>query len=171
MSDFDQLIKEKVNSKEYSYSAKNWQSFTQKAGWKSGFTLKHGLLTGAAVIVVAVGVYVAVRWTGGEAQQSTNPMQNQPVAETVMEQDSVVGTANEGVTAVAEAQVAEPTTPAVDNPTSPQAKAPKRESNTAETPVTDTVTRDRTPVQKPIRRERITRIFEINPDTIPSNDF
>lgn len=168
MSDFDQLIKEKVNSKEYTYSAKNWQSFTQKAGWKGSFTLLHGLLTGAAVIVVAVGIYVGVRLSGAEVQQPTPPAQNKPVTETVMEQDSIVEldkTGREVVTESKSESLSIVTTPHNNG------KAPKTETSPAEVSATDMVKEEPDPVQKPVRRERITHIFEINTDTIPSNDF
>lgn len=168
MSDFDQLIKEKVNSKEYSYSAKNWQSFTQKAGWKGGFTLLHGLLTGAAVVAAAVGVYVAVRLTGSETQQSTPPTQDKPDTEIVMEQDSLAEADQLVAEDVADMQIeSTPTQTAHHN----GGATPKADATPTEVPATDTVAKEPAPVKKPVRRERITRIFEINTDTIPSNDF
>lgn len=167
MSDFDQLIKEKVNSKEYSYSAKNWQSFTQKAGWKGGFTLLHGLLTGASVIAVAVGVYVAVRMTGGEAQQSTPPTKGNSDTEIVVKQDSLIEEVPV-MEEVVEMEAENTTTRSVNND---GARLPKNESTATEVSTTDTVKEEPHPVQKPMRRERITHIFEINTDTIPSNDF
>lgn len=172
MSDFDQLIKEKVNSKEYSYSAKNWQSFTQKAGWKGGFTLLHGLLAGAAVVVVAVGIYVAVRLTGHEEPQPTPSAQNDPVPETIIEPDSIVETEISTVEEAIEPIEEKPTTQIANNHNAATpAKAPKTEAHPATQPDTETVITPVKSEQKPARSERITRIFEINPDTIPSNDF
>lgn len=168
MSDFDQLIKEKVNSKEYSYSAKNWQSFTQKAGWKGGFTLMHGLLTGAAVVAAAVGIYVAVRLTGSEAQQSTPPTQDKPDTEVVINQDSLVEADQPAVEEMAEKQTESMSTRITNND---GVHATKADAKPAEVPASDTVAQEPAPVKKPVRRERITRIFEINTDTILSNDF
>ena len=168
MSDFEQLIKEKVNSKEYSYSAKNWQSFTQKAGWKSGFTLKHGLLIGAAVIVVAVGVYMAVRLSGGELQQSTTPSQDKPDTEIVMGQDSLLEADQLVAEEVSEMQTESTSTQTICHN---GGTTPKAETTPEGMPSSDTVTKNPEPVKKPVRRERITRIYEINTDTISSNEF
>jgi hypothetical protein len=168
MSDFDQLIKEKVNSKEYSYSAKNWQSFTQKAGWKSGFALKHGLLIGAAVIVVAGGVYVAVRLSGDELQQSTTPSQDKPDTEIVMGQDSLLEADQLVAEEVKEMQTESTSTQTINHN---GGATPKAEATSEGMPSSDTVSKKPKPTQKPVRRERITRIFEINTDTISSNEF
>lgn len=177
MSDFDQLIKEKVNSKEYSYSAKNWQSFTQKAGWKGGFTFLHGLLTGAAVVVVAVGIYVAVRLTGHEEPQPTPSAQNDPVTETVIEPDSIQDSIVEPEISTAEESIK----PTEEKPTSqidkginkPATPVKARKTETQPTKQTDAeiVTTPTKSEPKPVRSERIIHIYEINPDTIPSNDF
>jgi len=172
MSDFDQLIKEKVNSKEYSYSAKNWQSFTQKAGWKGGFTLLHGLLTGAAVVVVAVGIYVAVRLTGHEEPQPTPSAQNDPVTETIIEPDSIVETEISTVEEAIEPIEEKPTTQIANNHNADApAKARKTETQPAKQTDAEIVTTPTKSEPKPVRSERIIHIYEINPDTIPSNDF
>ena len=168
MTDFDQLIKEKVNSKEYTYSAKSWQSFTQKAGWEGGFTLGHALLTGVAVVLVAIGTYVAVHSMGNEGDQIAPTIQKQPANEAIIAQDSITETENPVTAEAFETPAASPTTPTADNG---RVNSPQTESAPAESSNLDTVTTNKTPVQKPIRRERITRIFEINTDTISSNDF
>ena len=59
------------------------------------------------------------------------------------------------------------TDPAATNRNTP----PKATQEESSMPAADTVGTSHTPVQKPARRERITRIFVIDPDTIPSNDF
>ncbi len=173
MSDFDQLIKEKINSKEYAYSAKNWQSFTQKAGWRRGFSLTHWLLTGAAVVVVAAGGGLAYwLWAGGK-QPVDARMQEQPAVEeattpvTEMEASTMeISTETTEPTDITTTQ-AVTTEPAATHRNTP----PKATQEESSMPAADTVGTSHTPVQKPARRERITRIFVIDPDTIPSNDF
>ena len=174
MSDFDQLIKEKVNSKEYAYSAKNWQSFTQKAGWRRGFSLTQWLLTGVAVVVVAAGGGLAYWvWSGGKQSVDTR-LQEQPTVEAatapvaeVKTSTADISTETEMVTDVTTAQ----TVTSGKAGTASHNTAPKTTPEQSSTPAADTVAASPTPVQKHVRRERITRIFVIDPDTIPSNDF
>lgn len=59
---FDKLIREKVNGKNYPYSASSWHSFQSKAGLKSTLSIVHSVLIGAAsVVVVGVGCYLGYR--------------------------------------------------------------------------------------------------------------
>ena len=174
MSDFDQLIKEKINSKEYAYSAKKWQSFTKKAGWRKGFSLTHWLLTGAAVVVVAAGSGLAYwLWTGGE-QSVDIRMQGQPTMEEatapvteVEESTAEISTETATMTDITTAQ----TVTSGKTATESHNTAPKATPEQNNKPTADTMVSSSTPLQKPARKERITRIYVIDPDTIPSNDF
>lgn len=176
MSDFDQLIKEKVNSKEYAYSAKNWQSFTQKAGWRRGFSLTQWLLTGAAVVVVAAGGGLAYwLWAGGkqsvDARTQEQPTVEEATAPVMETKETTAEILTETSTEVQADNTIEPIVTTGKASTANSGSAPKATPEQPNTPATDTMTTTNPPVQKPARRERITRIFVIDPDTIPSNDF
>jgi cytoskeletal protein RodZ len=176
MSDFDQLIKEKINSKEYAYSAKNWQSFTQKAGWRRGFSLTQWLLTVAAVVVVAAGGGLAYwLWAGGKQSVDTR-MQEQPTVEAAtapaMETtESTVEIPTEPATEVQSDNAVNQTVTSGKAASANNSSAPKATPEQHNTPAADTTVTCNPPAQKPVRRDRITRIFVIDPDTIPSNDF
>ena len=176
MSDFDQLIKEKINSKEYAYSAKNWQSFTKKAGWRRGFSLTQWLLTAAAVVVVAAGGGLAYwLWAGGKQSVDTR-MQEQPTVEAatapLMETpESTVEILTEPATEAQADNAVNQVITSGKTATANSSSAPKATLEQYNTPAADTTATSNPPAQKPVRRDRITRIFVIDPDTIPSNDF
>ena len=159
MSDFDQLIKEKINSKEYAYSAKNWQSFTKKAGWRRVFSLTHWLLTGAAVVVVAAGGGLAYwLWTGGKQPVDTR-MQEQPTVEeatapvTEMKASTVeISTEATTPTDITTTQ-AVTTDPAATNRNTP----PKATQEESSMPAADTVGTSHTPGELPAEENRIPR--------------
>jgi hypothetical protein len=171
MSDFDQLIKEKVNSKEYAYSAKKWQSFTKKAGWRRGFSTIHWLLSGAAVVAVAVGLFFVLR-PAKDAPQTSIPEQNIHKGNDMEEMTvSATDTAEYMEVAATEEQALVTPIAEVKENVANSNKLPETNPATETSPAADTVAKPRTPVQKPSQNGRITRIFVIDPDTIPSNDF
>ena len=59
MTDFDELIKEKIEQKEYSYSASSWRSFTRKA--KMNMTthyIKIGISIASIISLSIVGIFI-----------------------------------------------------------------------------------------------------------------
>ena len=176
MSDYDQLIKDKINSKQYAYSAKNWQNFTKKAGWRRGFSLTQWLLTGAAVVAVAASGYLAYRLLTNEPQQTEVYTQENPLAEeAVTPAEGITESTVERETEImADAQTNETVVQSVTtgkSTTTNSTTKPGTTPNTSSALDTDTVATSHEPAQKPIRKDRVTRIFVIDPDTIPSNDF
>ena len=164
MTDFDQIIKEKIEQKEYSYSASSWHNFAQKAGLKSALTVTQSVIIAVvSVAVISAGSWLGIRYLAPSQEQ-------EPVAEVTVEEvpveDPVVVATDTVTTEVSEEPVCTPqpviSCPKVSNPT-----------NTPETPkatTADTVSEPK-PAKKPILRPKNPRrILEIDPDTIKSNE-
>lgn len=86
MTDFDKLIKEKVEEATYPYDSSAWKQFRKKSGMRSG-TLKYWL-SGASTALVAGGV--AVFMLARPAAQNTNqPNELQALHDTVSQMVSI----------------------------------------------------------------------------------
>lgn len=165
MTDFDQLIKEKVNKKEYPYSASSWHRFTQKAGLKSALTVSKSLIIGvASVAVIATGTWLGIRYFSPSPAPA-------PAIETSMDElpapEPVLAATDTAVLETEETAVPKTSAPA---PSGKTAK-PAVKNEKPETPAnTDTIAASK-PDRKPILRPKNPRrILEIDPDTIKSND-
>lgn len=164
MTDFDQIIKEKVEQKEYPYSASSWHSFAKKAGLKSALTLTQSVIIAViSVTIIAVGSWFGIRHFSVSDEVVPASMEQLPAEEPVLATIDTV--AVEEVTeepVVEEAEVApvprrKPVTPEVAD------KAPKAA-------VIDTAAEQK-PARKPILRPKNPRrILEIDTDTIKSNE-
>ena len=161
MTDFDQIIKQKVEQKEYSYSASSWHRFAKKAGLKSALTASQSVIIAiVSVAVVSVGSWLGVRYLA--PSQEVEPTMEviveevpAPAPELTVADTAVSETPEETVT------VTKPT--ALRHKTEVTNEAPKAT-------VADTVS-DPKPVKKPILRpKKPRRILEIDPDTLKSNE-
>ena len=161
MTDFDQLIKEKVEQKEYSYSASSWHSFVRKAGLKSvGTTTQSIIIAIASIAVVSVGSWIGIRHFFSSSEIAPAIVEQLPVAEpsqAVIDTIAIVEATEEPV---AEEIVSVPNSKPVVSTVSD--KTPKTVTN-------DTASK-RKPAQDPILRPKNRRILEIDPDTIKSNE-
>ncbi len=167
MTDFDQLIKEKIEQKEYSYSASSWHRFAKKAGLKSALTVTQSVIIAvASVAIIAVGSWFGIRHFSAMEPATTAPVQQMPVEEPVL---LAADTAE--VEVVAENPVAE--NPVEEEVVTAPIRKPAPPKVTEEAPkaaATDTVAAQK-PERKPIPRPKNPRrILEINPDTIKSNE-
>lgn len=162
MTDFDQLIKEKLEQKEYPYSASSWHRFAQKAGLKSALTVTQSVIIAvASVAIVAVGSWFGIRHFSSMEPAATATSQQMPVEEPVL--------LAADTTMVEEVSEEPNETEAI--PTSGRkpvsANASADVSNNASA---DTAT-EKKPVREPILRPKNPRrILEIDPDTIKSNE-
>ena len=160
--DFDQIIKQKVEQKEYPYSASSWHRFAKKAGLKSALTASQSVIIAVvSVAVISVGSWLGIRYL-------TPSQEVAPAAEITVEEapapeptaaDTVVSETPEETVIVTELSTPsrKPVQPVMTN-----------EASNA--PITDTVSEPK-PVKKPILRPKNPRrILEIDPDTIKSNE-
>lgn len=160
--DFDQIIKQKVEQKEYPYSASSWHRFAKKAGLKSTLTASQSVIIAiVSVAIISVGSWLGFRYLvpSHEVAPTTEISVEETPAPELTAADTVVSeTPEENVT------VTELSTPS---------RKPVQPVVTNEEPkamVTDTVSEPK-PVKKPILRPKNPRrILEIDPDTIKSNE-
>lgn len=159
MTDFDQLIKEKVGQKEYSYSASSWHHFAKKAGLKSALTASQSVIIAVvSVSVISVGSWLGVRYLA--PSQDTAPAAEVTVEDFPEPELSVADTLVE---------VSPEDTMPVSETTTPQPKT-SRQKVTSAAAVSDTFSKPkqvREPILRPVNHRRI---LEINPDTIKSNE-
>lgn len=163
MTDFDQLIKEKIEQKEYPYSAASWHSFARKAGLKSALTVTQSVIIAlVSVAIVAVGSWFGIRhFSASDEAVPTVVMET-----TTAEEPALAAADTVSVEVVAEEPVEE------EAVTAPSRKpvAPTVTDETHRAAATDTATEQK-PARKPILRPKNPRrILEIDPDTIKSNE-
>lgn len=163
MTDFDQLIKEKIEQKEYPYSASSWHRFAQKAGLKSSLTITQSVIIAvASVAIIAVGSWFGIRhFFAGDEVMPTVVTEETPVGEPMLvAADTII------VETVSEESIETETIPAPSR---------KPVSANASEDVPNNATADTAAVQKPVREPILRpknprRILEIDPDTIKSNE-
>ena len=162
MTDFDQIIKEKVEQKEYAYSAFAWHSFVQKAGLKSALTASQSVLIAVvSVAVISVGSWLGIRYM--TQSQEAAPAPEVTVEEIPEPTLSIADTTVE--------EILEETVSIIESP-SPVHKTnePKVTNEAPKETITDTIAESK-PTRKPILRPKNPRrILEINTDTIKSNE-
>ena len=158
MTDFDQIIKEKVEKKEYPYSASSWHSFAKKAGLKSALTATQSVIIAVvSVAVISVGSWWGIRYLSPEQEVVA-------VDEVTVEETPATALP---VTNTVATEVSEEAVPTVETPAPSRKATPK---DTPKSPATDTA-RTTKPAKEPILRPKNPRrILEIDPDTIKSND-
>lgn len=173
MSEFDKLIREKIDDKKYEYSAKSWQSFTKKVGWKSGLTtLQSVAIIIASIIVVSCGCLIGYKFLHSEngvpaQSESEIPCQDLVVSDTV---GSAEGEVRE--VEVMEAEKAQEV--ATKMPKKCEVAKSKVEEdieNKSVNAVTNANSTEPARERRIVKRERVKQIFIIDTDTIPSNDF
>lgn len=168
MSEFDQLIREKINNKKYEYSAKSWQSFTKKAGWKSGLTaLQTVAIVVVSVVVVSCGCLFGYKFLHSENSLPVQPETEQPCQNLVVS-DTVSATAVETDDVVVEEQNRQETK--IEAATNKVSKVAENDENSKQV-VADTTSAQPAKGRKVVARERVRKIFVIDTDTISSNDF
>lgn len=167
-NNFDQLFKEKINSKSYPYSAKAWKSFSKKMGWGSGLgSAQVIVITTLASLIIAAGGYFLYHQLRSDRLPATScetPTQPASITDT-MHTSNAIDTIH---------------TQEIDNATVETSEQPKqntapRNSNVAASqPVsstaTDTVSSVKNNKTYILRPKNPRRILEINTDTIKSND-
>lgn len=164
MSDqFDELIKGKIESKQYAYSAKAWRSYVHHAGIAKLAVAKWIAIAVSSVAVLSTGGYFIYQHVQNqntmETVTSTVP-QIEPTAEMFMT-DSL--SQNEEKNNLQESATIE---------SDPIVIAPKNEHQTvfAKTvPAKDTIAKAPEKKEIILRPRSNRRILEINPDTIPTN--
>ncbi|MCQ2262668.1 MAG: hypothetical protein MJZ70_00115 [Bacteroidales bacterium] len=173
MSEFDQLFKEKVEEKKYEYSAKSWQSFKQKAGWKKSSKGLHTVVISCiGIIAVVLGCYFGYRFLN-----DTNEKPVTPGGENSCQKPAAAGVAESQTTEMkSDEQMPETSTASqVEKSATGNTDQPKPQVEPVEEPTTvakpDTTATKPTPSRKPTNTGRVRHIFVINPDTIPNNDF
>ena len=160
MTDFDQLIKGKIEQKEYSYSASSWHSFAKKAGLKSALTVSQSVIIAlVSVAVISVGSWLGIRYLSSEQEVL-------PAAEVSVEEAPVPAPALPATDTVA-TEVTEEAVPAVETLAPSRKVTPK---DTPKTPVTDTARAPKQVKEPILRPKHPRRILEIDPDTIKSNE-
>lgn len=159
MTDFDNIIKQKISEKKYAYSAKKWHSFSQKAGIKS--------LLSAGQVTLISAVSVAVLTVGGvvlHRQLSNNtepiPTSPEPTTQEVLVtvdtiQDPIPEVENNG------SDTCVPTVPAIRQVYSPKQETPITKKDSCVQKVT------KTPILRPKENRHI---LVIRTDTILSNE-
>lgn len=164
MMDFDQIIKQKVEQKEYMYSASAWQRFAKKAGLKSALTASQSVIIAVvSVAVISVGSWLGIRYLAPSqevvtieevtVEETPAPAPELTAADTMVTETTKEPIEEKAVTAPCR----KPVQPEVTN------EAPKAT-------IADTVSEPK-PVKKPILRPKNPRrILEIDPDTIKSNE-
>lgn len=163
MTDFDKIIKQKVESKHFAYSAKAWRGFAKKAGMKTALSTAQSVVLGVVgVAVVAVGSYWGYQLLSPEQTPQPAPSAPEASAEIVVADttESV-----EDVVVLTEDRALE-NSPA----TSSQRVATEDATQAVAQPAIDTVAEAK-PAKKPILRPKgSSRILVISTDTIRSND-
>lgn len=165
MSDqFDELIKGKIESKQYAYSAKAWHSYAHHAGFFKMVVIKWVAIAVSSLAVLSAGGYFLYQHIQNQANtESINAITpNVPQkAETVLA-DS---TSLKAVDANARECISVEPTPSI--PTKSQNHLDIE--STSQTVEKDSIVQP-TVVKKTILRPRPSRrILEINTDTIPTN--
>lgn len=160
MTDFDQIIKEKVEQKEYPYSASSWHSFAKKAGLKSALTASQSIVIAVlSVAVISVGSWLGIRYLS-PGQEVV------PAAEVTVEELPAPGPALMTTDTVA-TEITEETAPAAEPP-APSRKVTPKEAPKA--PAADTAKASKQVKEPILRPKNPRRILEIDPDTIKSNE-
>ena len=161
MTDFDQIIKQKVEQKEYSYSASSWHNFAKKAGLKSALTASQSVIIAVvSVAVISVGSWLGVRYLAPSQEV-------EPATEVIVEEVPAPAPELTATDTVVSETPEETVT--VTKPTAPRHKT-EVTNEAPKATVTDTVSEPK-PVKKPILRPKNPRrILEIDPDTIKSNE-
>ena len=154
MTDFDKLIKEKVEEATYPYDSSAWKQFRKKSGMRSG-TLKYWL-AGASTALVAGGVAVFML-TRPAVQNTNQPDQLQVLHDTVSQVLTVPQECQKAETVVLENTMVEKKT--LQNAKQEQVSAPQVQPS-------ETVTKK----QKCSKEEvRYGRPLVIDVDTIKDN--
>lgn len=162
MTDFDQIIKEKVEQKKYSYSATSWHRFARKAGLKSTLTTSQSVIIAIlSVVVISVGSWLGVRYLS--PKQEAVPTVEATIEETPAPELTLPDTAA--------TEIAEETAPAAEVP-APKSNTPQpKVTNEAPNNTSSDTVAEPKPERKPILRPKNPRrILEIDPDTIKSNE-
>ena len=156
MDNFDQLLKEKIEQKQYAYKASAWRKFARQ----SGIGTSVGALKIAAISLVTVGLlstggYLAYKYLSSKPVDETTQVMAEPSEEpTIVAEDTLQLT---------EIAAEEPMQP------SPKQEAKTNATATRKVPAQQSATQTEEP-KKPIERNDNWRVVIINPDTIgPEN--
>jgi len=167
MTEFDQIIKQKVNEKQYAYTAKSWRSFAQKKGIHPGWSAWQVVaICVASAVVVSVGCILGFHYGSDSAGNSPVVNQNYPVKSIVVEEDTVGGAQvdTENVVDLVVEMPVEPPATATSN----RARVQPQSESTQTAQSVDTM--EHKPRVASVRPRTIRRVLVIDPDTIPNND-
>ncbi len=176
MDNFDQLLKAKIEQKQYAYKASAWRKFSRQ----SGIGTSVGALKIAAISLVTVGLlstggYLAYKYLSPKPEATADTMQvmteptNEPIIaaeDTIQIADAELNTQPDeiycdfGVTPEEERQLEE-------------RKVQKKTDAAIENPQQQPVSQPATSIEepkKPIERNDKWRVVIINPDTIGSDN-
>lgn len=163
MTDFDKIIKQKVEGKKYPYSASAWQSFASKAGIKSALTLGQSIIIGAvSFAVISVGGIALYKHL---SSNESTPIPVQPAQSTEIPEAVVSDTLIEQ----SEMDSVIETQPVINTNASTK-QVVKQNDEQDKNPVIKQDTIEKTTKKPPILRPKNNRrILEIRTDTIKSN--
>lgn len=161
---FDQLFKEKVDSKSYSYSAKAWRKFSKKAGFGGASTAQVVAIATASTLVIALGGFFLYQ------KLATAPAA-EPTPIAISNPDSTLNTEIIDTFCVVNQEVSQPQ----ENIQTTENKNIKAKANTSCTaqnsvPSTDSIKKAEPEKKYILRPKNPHRILEINTDTIKSNE-
>lgn len=168
-NNFDQLFKEKINSKNYPYSNKAWKSFSKKMGWKSGLSVAQSIvITTLTSLIIAAGGYFLYHQIHSDklpvTSSETEPQQPVTIIDTILPPSSLDTLSPQETADVAS-----------ETPEQPKQKTASKSNNiTPSQPSTnastDTLSAKKNTPKYILRPKNPRRILEINTDTIKSND-
>ncbi len=168
-NNFDQLFKEKINSKNYPYSNKAWKSFSKKMGWKSGLSVAQSIvITTLTSLIIAAGGYFLYQQIHSDklpvTSSETEPQQPVTIIDTILPPSSLDTLSPQETADVAS-----------ETPEQPKQKTASKSndippSQPSTNASTDTLSAKKNTPKYILRPKNPRRILEINTDTIKSND-
>ena len=171
MDNFDQLLKAKIEQKQYAYKASAWRKFARQ----SGIGTSVGALKIAAISLVTVGLlstggYLAYKYLSPKPEATADTMQvmTEPANEPIIAAEDTIQIADANLNT-------QPDEIYCDFGVTPEEmkrleeREAKQNATTSEKPVQQATTPTEEP-KKPIERDDKWRVVIINPDTIGSDN-
>ncbi|MBO4481531.1 MAG: hypothetical protein J5719_03160 [Bacteroidales bacterium] len=169
MDNFDQLLKEKIEQKQYAYKASAWRKFARQ----SGIGTSVGALKIAAISLVTVGLlstggYLAYKYLSPKPVDETTQVMAEPSEEPTIVAEDTIQIADAELNSKSDEFICDfGVTP--EEMKRLEEREAKQNATTSEKPAQQSATQTEEP-KKPIERDDNWRVVIINPDTIgPEN--
>lgn len=162
---FDQLFKEKVDSKSYSYSAKAWHKFSKKAGFGGTSAAQIIAIATASTLVIALGGFFLY-----QKLHTTPALEPTPIA--IPNTDSTLNAESIDTFCIAPQEISQPKEDIQITESKNIKTKPETSCTAVQNPVpsTDTIKKPEPEKKYILRPKNPRRILEINTDTIKSNE-